>query len=100
MGRRLVRHGLLIAALWFLSRANRRLTQADDGLATVTRFAWGAVLLAMIGFAIELALGNQPALAAALLRYYWFRLTDVAVPLAVALQAVALIAAGMSRQRS
>jgi hypothetical protein len=34
------------------------------------------------------------------LRYYWFRTTDVAVPLAVAFQAVALIATGFERRRS
>jgi len=100
IARRLTRHGLLIAALWLLSSANRRLGNVDAGLATVTRFAWGAVLIAAIGLVLELALWSHPALAAALLRYYWFRLTDVAVPLAVALQVVALIAAGLSQYRS
>ena len=34
----------------------------------------------------------NPALAADLLRFYWFRLTDVALPLGVALEGIALIA--------
>ena len=66
----------------------------------IGQFAWGAVILALAGFAIELALWNQPLIAARLLRYYWFRLTDFAVPMAVAFYAVALIAAGLERQRT
>jgi hypothetical protein len=97
---RIARHAILIAALWALTVVNRRVaTRFDSGVRIVTWYAWGAVALAAIGFAIEIAFWNHPTTAAALLRYYWFRTTDVAVPLAVAFQAVALIATGFERQK-
>jgi hypothetical protein len=63
-------------------------------------FALGAALLAAIGFAIELALWNDPTTAAKLLRYYWFRLTDFAAPMATAICLVALTAGGLDRRRN
>jgi hypothetical protein len=63
-------------------------------------FAWGAILLAVIGFAIEVVLGHQPLLAAKFLRYYWFRLTDFAVPMAVAFYVVAIIVRAVDLHRS
>jgi hypothetical protein len=68
-------------------------------LRRIALFAWGAILLAAIGFAIEIALSSQPTIAATLLRYYWFRLTDFAVPMAVAFYVVAMVAKGMSQRR-
>jgi len=97
---RLTRHGVLILSLWALTRVNRRFaTRFNNALQSVTWFAWGAVALAAIGFAIEITFWNQPVTAAALLRHYWFRLTDAAVPMAVALQAVALIATGFETRK-
>ena len=66
----------------------------------IAQFAWGAALLAIIGFAIELALWNQPLVAASLLRYYWFRLTDFAAPMAVATLRDGVIAVGLERKRA
>jgi len=66
----------------------------------IAQFAWGALLLAAIGFAIELALWNQPPLAANVLRYYWFRLTDFALPTAVALYTTAFIAVALQQRRA
>jgi hypothetical protein len=97
---RLFWHGLLVICLWGLTRANRRQdAYAKEPLRIVTWYAWGAVVLAAIGFVIEIGFWYQPQIAAALLRYYWFRLTDVAVPLAVAMQAVTLIASGFAERR-
>jgi hypothetical protein len=104
---RLSRHGLLLVALALLARGNRRFT-SDGGfespqviaLRRLTLFGWGAVALAAVGLAAELFLSNDRTTASAILRYYWFRLTDVAVPLAVALNAIALIAAGFSHRRT
>jgi hypothetical protein len=100
---RIVRHVALILCLWALARTNRRSENVDqqsqEALRVVTWYAWGAVALAVIGFAIELALWTRPDLAASLLRYYWFRLTDVAVPLALALQALVWIVVGFRRQQ-
>jgi hypothetical protein len=106
--RRLTRHGLLLLTLGILVLVNRRLDRPSDSidklrsggaLRRLTLFAWGAALLAAVGLLLELILWNQPAWAAALLRYYWFRLTDVAVPMAVALNAVMLINSGFVRGR-
>ena len=96
---RLVRHGVLLALLWILMRAARHMVP-DDRLRRIGQFGWGAALLALSGLIIEWILWNQPDIAARLLKFYWFRLTDFAVPLAVSLYAVALIAAGMERRRS
>jgi hypothetical protein len=45
----------------------------------------GAALLGGVGCAIGFSLRSQPSLAAALLRFYWFRLPDVLIPLGFAL---------------
>jgi hypothetical protein len=90
---RMMRHATLIAALWWLARTSRGVA-STGALQTITWFAWGAVALAAIGLTIEIALWTKPLTAAALLRFYWFRLTDVAVPLAVAFQAASLIVVG------
>jgi hypothetical protein len=119
LGRRLGGHIALLAILWITSRvirtgatgcasvslaqdelSKRALAEPVAPLTYVVRFAWGAALLALIGFAIELALWSQPLAAARLLRYYWFRLTDFAAPMAVALCVTRLIAAGLSQRRA
>jgi hypothetical protein len=104
---RLIRHGLLIAALAAFSWATRHLAArtpiagntASTALRRLNQFAWGAVILATLGLAIELILWTRPELAASLLRFYWFRLTDVAVPLAVAMNVVALVDRGFTLTR-
>jgi hypothetical protein len=115
---RISRHAALLAGLLVLGLAtsphsrlalplknsgnNDDAATAPDfaGLRQIALFAWFAALLAVIGFAIELALWNQPAMAADLLRYYWFRMTDFAAPLAVALLLTAVLAAGLERRRA
>lgn len=74
-----VRHGILVAMMLVLTwgvrqRAARRLF----------RFGIGAVTIAAVGLLIGLIPALDPELAAKLLRYYWFRLTDSVVPLVVA----------------
>lgn len=93
-------HGLLILAFWLLARVCRSNHINNRGLRTIMWYAGGAVLLALSGLAIEFLCWNEPQLAAKLLRYYWFRLTDVAVPLAVSLQVVSLIAWGFAQRKS
>jgi hypothetical protein len=92
---RLVRHGALLALLVPLSLYSRR----DVRLRSIVWFAWGAVIIACLGFAIELAFFNQPEIAAKFLRYYWWRLTDFAAPMAVALVVANLIASGYQQNR-
>lgn len=66
------------AAMWYYgprSSENNRL-QA---------FVAGTLMLSLIGVAVAIVFANNPARAAGLLRFYWFRLSDVAVPMGVAL---------------
>jgi hypothetical protein len=72
--------GLLCAVwivVWWFARQSR-------AWFWLHRFAVGAVCIAAAGVAIDTATAGRPALAAEWLRYYWYRLADVAVPLCVA----------------
>lgn len=76
-----VRHCLLIGGfLWFWNRL-RRHSRDYDRLAA---FAAGAIALVVVGAALDLMLGRSER-GASLLRYYWFRESDVFVPMAVAI---------------
>jgi hypothetical protein len=66
----------------------------------MVKFAWGAAMLACLGLILEVALADQPLIAARLLRYYWYRLTDFAAPMAVALGATALISMAAAQRRT
>jgi hypothetical protein len=99
----IIRHTLLLVALWQIVRALRTTGDAngrDSRAELLAHFAWGAAILALVGFAIELALWNDPMAAARILRYYWFRLTDFAAPMAAAICGVLLISDGLRRLRS
>ena len=48
-------------------------------------FVWGTLGLAAIGMVLAYSLSGNKELAASLLRFYWFRLADVAVPMGVAI---------------
>ena len=99
---RFVRHAALIVALVAAdARRKARLAEPAAPLAPHRPIRLGRCCSwRSSDFAIELAFWNQPLIAAKLLRYYWFRLTDFAVPMAVALYAVAIIAAGLERRRT
>jgi hypothetical protein len=78
----LVRHG----ALMLLAGALAWGTWRQPSLRRLYAFTLGAVLVAGVGVAIDQALIYQePSLSARLLRYYWYRLSDATVPLAVAM---------------
>jgi hypothetical protein len=81
-----VRHGVLVLltglAFWML--------RDDDGFVVVRMFTIGAVAIAMLGLLIGTLPPYEPDLAAKLLRYYWFRMTDAVVPLGLALAWVRL----------
>jgi hypothetical protein len=73
---------VLLAWLLPRSRGKRRLAT----------FVLATMLMALTGAAISVATWNDPQLAAGLLRYYWYRLYDFALPLGASLFTVALIA--------
>lgn len=91
------RHSVVVTLLVGLAAAhilNRRVLGSDlrnDAALRLTQFAVGAMLLAMIGVAIELAFWNQPHIAAPWLRFYWFRMTDVATPVALSILATCVL---------
>jgi hypothetical protein len=62
------------------------------------RFAGLALVASCMGLLLEAALRDHPLTAARVLRYYWFRQADVAVPLAVALATAQLVVALLRRQ--
>ncbi|MEX0677604.1 MAG: DUF6798 domain-containing protein [Pirellulales bacterium] len=88
------RHLLLVAALVPLAR----LAPGDDSFARLRGFVAASVGIAAVGMAVSLLAWWKADLAAALLRYYWFRTCDVMVPLGVALLASAILR-GWQRQR-
>ncbi|HUG69180.1 MAG TPA: DUF6798 domain-containing protein [Pirellulaceae bacterium] len=71
-----------------------RFVRPNGGSARLYYFAAGALAIAGIGIMIDQATMYHDALAAKLMRYYWFRLSDVMVPLSIALlsaQAIQLL---------
>jgi len=64
------------------------LTPAGPRRRRLRRFVWGAVAIAALGLVIDFSTRSHPTIGARLLRYYWFRLSDVAVPLGTAITIV------------
>ena len=80
----IVRHLLLVGALVTLVWMARPL---DDRFGRLLRFVGATVGIAAVGMAISLAVPWAPDFAAGLLRFYWFRMSDVMVPAGAALVA-------------
>jgi hypothetical protein len=81
----LVLRSLCLAVVWLVLSAWQF---RDLRCRRLSGFIAAAVLIALIGIMIDVALPHQPTLAASLLRFYWFRLVDVALPLGVSLLSV------------
>ena len=67
--------------------------------ARIMRFAAFALAGAIAGLAIELALNHDRLAAARLLRYYWFRQVDVALPMALAIVGTGWVLATLQSSR-
>lgn len=76
-----LRHGALAILLLWLTRSGTMSASQRRG----NWFALGAVGIAVAGLLVGAMPAILPDLAAKLLRYYWFRLSDAIVPLVVAL---------------
>jgi hypothetical protein len=76
---------VLLVGLWLLLWPT---TIGSPGARRLWKFTAAAVFIAMIGVAISLLSLHNRALAAGWMRFYWFRLADVAVPLGLALLSV------------
>ena len=80
---------LLLTLLWGILEW---ITPGDAARRRLRMFTAGALAIAGVGLAINLLENVSTSLAAGLLRFYWFRLSDVAVPLAVSLVAAGYVA--------
>src|SRR5690606_8966009 len=68
-----LKHLVLAAVLVGLWSSRPR----GEGRFRLLSFAFGGVLIASAGWLIALTTADHPELGASLLRYYWFRLSDV-----------------------
>lgn len=77
----ITRFALLSGVFLYLCRQ----VSADDRWLRVRNFVLAALLIAGIGMVLGATVQIRPVWSAALLRYYWFRLADAAIPLGTAL---------------
>ena len=82
------RHVLAAIAWWLVSR----LAASSPGRARLAAFTLFALGISLTGLVISAVEPWAPGLVYSLLRYYWFRLADVAVPLGLAISTVAVLA--------
>ena len=94
----IVRLTLLWIFWLLLGRWSRRAGLLDDRrpLVRLRAFVSGAVAITLAGAVVNLLMLVDRGLAADLLRYYWYRLTDVMIPLGVAVEGTALIVQWLS----
>lgn len=85
---RFVASHLILVLLWGMLSAVSWKIVATRRLHT---FVAAAVAIALTGVAIDLGTMNRPEWAASLLRFYWFRLSDAAVPIGTAVAAIGVI---------
>ncbi|MEN6450774.1 MAG: DUF6798 domain-containing protein [Thermoguttaceae bacterium] len=83
----------LLWAFWIVVGWMERRRGREEKVVRLRAFVTGAVVICLTGAAINALVLVDRSLAADLMRLYWFRLTDVALPLAVALEGVGLLAA-------
>lgn len=93
------RHAIILA-LFIITQMQLRKIQLPNpyALYLVRRFALGALFLSIIGFTIHLIGWSNPAWSASLLKYYWWRLADIALPVAVSLSLAVIVANQLKAQ--
>lgn len=84
----LVMRFALLAAAWV---AVEWTLPCEPSRRRLRRVVIGSLLIASMGTIIALVTAGRPELAASLLRFYWFRLSDALLPLGAAMTAVALV---------
>ncbi len=90
---RAARFGILLAGFVWLQWLLPILATGNSRIALdrLQRFAAASIGIGFIGLLGEVLFWNDPGHAAGFLKYYWFRLADVAVPLAIALSCGSLM---------
>jgi hypothetical protein len=83
-----LRHVCLVLALAALVSCGPR----DARFARLYRFVAAAIAIAAVGMTLSLLVPVAPDFVASVLRYYWFRLSDVMAPLGASLVATAIVA--------
>jgi Domain of unknown function (DUF6798) len=83
----ILRHLALLAAWLLLCYW----TRGDAASTRLRRFVLATIVIAIAGALIDLATMQHPELAARLLRYYWYRLSDVMLPVGTALAIAVLL---------
>jgi hypothetical protein len=96
---------LLLTGVWLLlalgrsREAARGETSPLQPAALLAGFVHAAIFIAGVGLALRVLGEYDQELAAGLLRFYWFRLADVAVPLGVTFLAVGRSSASQENRR-
>jgi len=85
----------LLSALWLVICL---LTPAQAASRRLRAFAAGTLVIVLAGLLLTPLAYLDRALGAALLRFYWYRLADVAIPLAAAFAAVEFITRELGRR--
>jgi hypothetical protein len=85
---------LLMVLAWAIVR---RFAPTDRPQAIVQRVVLASLAIALAGLCVSVCTRDEPRWAAALLRFYWFRLADVMLPAGIAL---ALIGIAAARERA
>lgn len=80
------RHLLAVAVWWIV----HRIAPSTSARQRLTAFTLGALSISAAGVVISLVETFAPTVAFGLLRFYWFRLADVIVPLALAASVAAV----------
>lgn len=97
MGKAIRHEALLLALVVLWLRCRRKLASGGPGgvqarkLERLLRFAGWSAMFSACGLVWQALTWGRPLVAAKLLKYYWFRLGDIAIPMAVCLAAVWLI---------
>jgi hypothetical protein len=81
------RHVLAVGVWWLL----HRLVAATPARGRITIFTAAALGVSIVGGLLSLAEPLAPSAVLAILRFYWFRLADVAVPFALSTTAAAVL---------
>lgn len=105
---RVLRHAIVIILLILTGRLLKNQSNANhqevspserNGLSLLRAFAWASLCISATGFVIEIIGFNHLAWSASLLKYYWWRLADIAVPLAVAMSFASCFKHSLASQR-